>query len=286
MATAEVRGAAPLEVAAVHPPPPLRGLRTVAWRHDLRALPHATPDGALRVLAGDFNSTLDHAELRRLLDSGYVDAAAEVGAGLEFTWPHDRSWWPPPVAIDHVLADERAGVRAVSVHAISGPITGPWSPSWCCRDDGHAAAMTVVLRPVEPDDLPVFFANQADPGAAALVGLPSRDRAAFDAHWERILADPSGVIRTIVTADGAIAGNILSFLRDDEREVGYWLGRDFWGRGIATQALSAFLHIETRRPLHAGVAPHNTGSLRVLEKCGFTRLPQAEDDLILLHLTT
>ena len=146
--------------------------------------------------------------------------------------------------------------------------------------------LTIVLRPVEPDDLPVFFADQADAGAAALVGLPSRDREAFDAHWERILADPSSVIRTIVTDEGGIAGNIVSFLREDTREVGYWLGRDFWGRGIATQALSAFLRIETRRPLHAGVAPHNPGSLRVLEKCGFTRLPPADDDLILLHLTT
>ncbi len=145
----------------------------------------------------------------------------------------------------------------------------------------------ISLRPVEPDDLPVFFADQADAGAAALVGLPSRDREAFDAHWERILADPTGLIRTIVTEDGEVAGNILSFLRGETREIGYWLGRSFWGRGIATQAVTEFLSIETRRPLHAGVAPHNTGSLRVLEKCGFTRLPPSPDeDLILLHRTT
>ena len=120
MAAADVRGAVPLEVAAVHAPPPLRGARTVAWQHDLRALPRATPDARLRVLAGDFNATLDHAELRRLLDSGYADAAAEVGAGLQFTWPRRRQLWPLPVAIDHVLADERIGVREFSVHAIPG----------------------------------------------------------------------------------------------------------------------------------------------------------------------
>ena len=120
MAAADAGSGAPLEVAAVHAPPPLRGVRTIAWQHDLRALPRATPDGALRVLAGDFNSTLDHAELRRLLDSGYADAAAEVGAGLQFTWPRRRQWWPLPVAIDHVLADERIGVREFSVHTIPG----------------------------------------------------------------------------------------------------------------------------------------------------------------------
>ena len=114
-----VDGAPPVEVAAVHPPPPLRAGLMPAWRGDLRALPPATPDGPLRILAGDFNATLDHAELRRVLDTGYVDAAAEVGAGLKGTWPHGRRF-PPPVAIDHVLADARIGVRAFSVHTITG----------------------------------------------------------------------------------------------------------------------------------------------------------------------
>ena len=82
-------------------------------------LPPATPDGRLRILAGDFNATLDHAELRRVLDTGYQDAAAQVGAGLHGTWPHGRRF-PPPVTIDHVLADERLGVRAVSIHTIPG----------------------------------------------------------------------------------------------------------------------------------------------------------------------
>jgi endonuclease/exonuclease/phosphatase (EEP) superfamily protein YafD len=113
-----VEGAPPVEVAAVHPPPPLRRALP-AWRRDLRALPSATPNGALRILAGDFNATLDHAELRRLLDTGYVDAADEVGAGLKGTWPRGRRF-PPPVAIDHVLADARIGVRSFSVHAITG----------------------------------------------------------------------------------------------------------------------------------------------------------------------
>jgi endonuclease/exonuclease/phosphatase (EEP) superfamily protein YafD len=119
LAAAQVEGAPAVELAAVHPPPPLRGARLPAWRGDLRALPPAMPDGPLRILAGDFNATLDHAELRRLLDTGYVDAAAEVGAGLKGTWPHGRRF-PPPVAIDHVLVDSRAGVNAFSVHAISG----------------------------------------------------------------------------------------------------------------------------------------------------------------------
>jgi endonuclease/exonuclease/phosphatase (EEP) superfamily protein YafD len=116
-AVVRLPGSDPFEILAVHPPPPIRDARIPAWRHDLRAIPPATPDGPVRILAGDFNATLDHAELRRILDTGYEDAAAEVGAGLRATWPSGRRL-PPPVTIDHVLADRRCGVRAVSVHTI------------------------------------------------------------------------------------------------------------------------------------------------------------------------
>jgi endonuclease/exonuclease/phosphatase (EEP) superfamily protein YafD len=107
-------GAAPVDVYAVHPRAPQARAAMPAWRDGLRALPPATPDGAVRVLAGDFNATLDNAELRRVLDRGYEDAAAEVGAGLRATWPAGRRF-PPPVTIDHVLADARCGWREVRV---------------------------------------------------------------------------------------------------------------------------------------------------------------------------
>jgi endonuclease/exonuclease/phosphatase (EEP) superfamily protein YafD len=117
-ASARVDGAPEIELLAVHTSPPLRGL-VGDWDHDLRAVPPADRDGTLRILAGDFNATLDHAELRRLIDTGDEDAAAAVGEGLRPTWPRGRRL-PPPVTIDHVLADERCGVRAVSVHTIPG----------------------------------------------------------------------------------------------------------------------------------------------------------------------
>jgi endonuclease/exonuclease/phosphatase (EEP) superfamily protein YafD len=110
-------GGTAVEVIAVHPQAPARRSVTAQWRSDLRALPAATPDGRIRVLAGDFNATLDHAELRRLLATGYEDAADAVGAGLRATWPSGRRF-PPPVTIDHVLVDERASVRALSVHRV------------------------------------------------------------------------------------------------------------------------------------------------------------------------
>ena len=54
-----------------------------------------------------------------------------------------------------------------------------------------------------------------------------------------------------------------------ELEVTYWLGKAYWGRGIATQALAAFLRVQQRRPLIARVAKDNIASIRVLQKCGF-----------------
>jgi endonuclease/exonuclease/phosphatase (EEP) superfamily protein YafD len=118
VAALRLPGAAPVELYAIHIPPPVHDSRVSDWRADLRRVPRATPDGPVRVLAGDFNATLDHAELRRVLDGGYEDAAAEVGAGLRATWPRGRLL--PPVTIDHVLADRRCGVRAVDVVAVPG----------------------------------------------------------------------------------------------------------------------------------------------------------------------
>jgi len=102
-----------------------------------------------------------------------------------------------------------------------------------------------------------------------MAAFPARAWGPFVAHAARIHVDPTVTNRTIV-ADGQVAGSIVCWLeKSGERDVGYWLGREFWGRGIATRALTAFLVLVPYRPLHARVAKHNAGSLRVLAKCGF-----------------
>jgi RimJ/RimL family protein N-acetyltransferase len=127
-----------------------------------------------------------------------------------------------------------------------------------------------VLRDVREDDLDVFFEQQREPEGVAMAVFPAREREAFDAHWRRVLADDSNVVRAI-EVDGEVAGNIGSWEQDGRRLVGYWIGREFWGRGIATSALSE-LAAELGRPLHAWVASSNLGSIRVLEKCGFVQV--------------
>ncbi len=126
----------------------------------------------------------------------------------------------------------------------------------------------VQLRAVTADDLPIFFNQQLDPEATHLAGFPARDREAFMAHWAKILRSDTVVVKTILF-DAQIAGNIVCWEQSGRWLVGYWIGKEYWGKGIATHALSEFLkHVEAR-PLYAYVAKHNLASRRVLGKCGF-----------------
>jgi RimJ/RimL family protein N-acetyltransferase len=127
----------------------------------------------------------------------------------------------------------------------------------------------VLLREVREDDLSIFFEHQADRDANRMAAFEARDRDAFMAHWAKIAVDGSVVTRTILLG-GLVAGNVVSWVHDGERDVGYWIGKDHWGKGVATRALEAFLEQLETRPLHAHVAVHNVASIRVLEKCGFT----------------
>jgi RimJ/RimL family protein N-acetyltransferase len=127
----------------------------------------------------------------------------------------------------------------------------------------------IYLRDVIDSDLDIFYEQQADPEANRMAAFPARERDAFMVHWAKNLANVGNTHRTIV-ADGQVAGNIVSYEMDGQREVGYWLGRAYWGKSIATEALAQFLRIVIERPLYAHVAKHNIGSQRVLEKCGFT----------------
>jgi RimJ/RimL family protein N-acetyltransferase len=143
-----------------------------------------------------------------------------------------------------------------------------------------------MLRKVMEDDLPIFFEHQREPDANRMAAFPARERDAFMTHWRsKVLAEPANEARTIV-ADGEIAGNIVSWEQDGQRTIGYWLGKRYWGKGIATAALAEFLAThEKRRPLHADVASANLGSMRVLEKCGFQRIsgPSLASDGVEVH---
>ena len=143
IATVTVFGGEDLLIESVHPVPPASRASLPAWANGLQQQPVTTVDGPLRVLVGDFNATLDHVELRRLLATGYRDAASVVGKGLTPTWPYfgPRVGVTPKVTIDHVLADRRIGVRSFEAFTIPGT--------------DHRVILAELVIPLAPEpDLP------------------------------------------------------------------------------------------------------------------------------------
>jgi len=134
--------------------------------------------------------------------------------------------------------------------------------------------INITLAEVKKDDLNVFFQFQLDKEAsylAAFTAKDTNDETAYVERYTRYLTDPTINMRTIM-ADGEIAGSISKYVIEEDAEITYWIDRKFWGKGIATVALSAFLQIEQSRPIYGRVAFDNFGSQRVLEKCGFVKI--------------
>jgi RimJ/RimL family protein N-acetyltransferase len=130
----------------------------------------------------------------------------------------------------------------------------------------------LLLRDVLGDDLPIFFEQQLDQEANHMAAFTARDpmdREAFMVHWHKILGINTCIIKTILV-NGQVAGSVSSYESEGKPEVTYWLGREYWGKGIATRALKELLtHHNQKRPIYARVAKDNLASRRVLEKCGF-----------------
>lgn len=133
----------------------------------------------------------------------------------------------------------------------------------------------VQIRSVNPEDLDFLFNISQDPESNELAKVFPRSRESFDEHWAHIRQDPA-VAAYVILYQGSLAGMINVFGSSAEHQVGYWIDRQYWGKGIATQALKALLKVVVERPLHARVAIGNHGSIRVLERCGFIRVGTEE----------
>jgi len=136
--------------------------------------------------------------------------------------------------------------------------------------------VTITLRALDDDDLDDLFRWESDPTAATLAAFTRADpgdRAAFDAHYQRVRSNPDNTTLAI-EEDGDLAGMIASFTMEGDRELTYWIDPERWGRGIASGALRTFLGRETQRPLYARAAADNVGSSKVLLRNGFTKIGQ------------
>ena len=133
------------------------------------------------------------------------------------------------------------------------------------------AASDVHLREVVESDLEIFHEQENDPEASRRANFPARERERFMTHWRtRVLGGPDTLVRAVIV-DGEVAGNILSWTDEGRRNLGYWLGREYWGRGIGSRAVALFLALESTRPLYADPSAAKTASVRLLERLGFER---------------
>ncbi|UFU05671.1 GNAT family N-acetyltransferase [Ruania halotolerans] len=136
----------------------------------------------------------------------------------------------------------------------------------------------VILREVRDADLNAFFAQLRDPEAASLAGdmfEAPNERQAFDARWRHLRADSSANLRTIEVEDETgtrVIGHIRGRTESDEHRVSFWIDRTYWGRGITTRALEAFLKEIPHRPVFARVPRHNDAAVAVLRKNGFVHV--------------
>lgn len=135
------------------------------------------------------------------------------------------------------------------------------------------------LRPVEPGDLDRFFEQQLDPEAnemAAFTAKNPSDRGVFDYHWGLMLRDPQTVVRTI-EQDGQVAGSIVMYPNQGVPEISFWTAKEFWGQGITTAAVDAFLQEFPARPVRARVVTDNIGTQKILERRGFVKIGESKD---------
>jgi RimJ/RimL family protein N-acetyltransferase len=131
----------------------------------------------------------------------------------------------------------------------------------------------IVLRDVIDEDLNTFFDHLSDAEAnymAAFTAKDPTDRVAFNEKWTKIRSSTETIIKTILVNE-RVVGHIAKFLMLGKPEISYWIGKEFWGKGIATRACMMLLNEIEDRPLYARAAKDNIVSIRVLEKCGFVK---------------
>jgi len=129
------------------------------------------------------------------------------------------------------------------------------------------------LRAVSDSDVATFFEFMQDKEQqwqAAFVAKDPSDLEYHNSHWNRILSDPTLTMLSI-EVDGQLVGNIGAYPMDGALQLTYWIGKEFVGKGHATQAVSKFLEQDTRRPIEARSSFDNLASAKVLSKSGFVQ---------------
>lgn len=134
----------------------------------------------------------------------------------------------------------------------------------------------LVLRPPHEADIPDLVRHANDKALAAMLSSmphPYRETEArnFINRWA---PGANGVGYALTLAEnGSFLGCASISAGSRGPELGYWIGRPFWGQGFATEAAHALVDLMFRATpsdtLHASCRVVNTPSRRVIQKCGF-----------------
>lgn len=138
-------------------------------------------------------------------------------------------------------------------------------------------SLDITLRDVIESDLLTLFEHQLDPEANWMAAFSARDPSDwedFKRRWDNILAEPK-IIKKAILSDNQLVGSLVCYGSPTDREIGYWLGKQHWGKGIATLAVQKFVDLIPERPVYARVVKDNLASLRVLQKNGFKVVGEA-----------
>jgi RimJ/RimL family protein N-acetyltransferase len=138
----------------------------------------------------------------------------------------------------------------------------------------------IILRPWLDSDAESLFKYASDPELGPRAGWPPHKSVEESREIIRTLFSVEGMWAVIWKETGEPIGCVgylpasSSNLRidDDECEVGYWIARPYWGKGICTEALEMVInhcHEKGFTTLWGSYFPSNPASGRVMEKCGF-----------------
>ncbi len=134
--------------------------------------------------------------------------------------------------------------------------------------------MVICLRPITEADLQTLAQFLCDEDAIFMAGAGSgsTDVSTHIQHFKKLMEDES-ISMAVIISGASVVGYIAAFMRGDEREITYWIGREYWGQGIASKAVKLFLPSLQEKyvgeQIFARVVKGNKASEHVLLKAGF-----------------
>ncbi len=148
----------------------------------------------------------------------------------------------------------------------------------------------LILRPWRETDLDDFFAYASVPGVGEMAGWLHHDSIETSKQILDAFISSKNMFAIVLKENGKAIGSLglhLSWANDDplyknlrQKEIGYVLTKEFWGRGLMTEAVLAVIRfgfeVLKLDALTVGHFITNSRSQRVIEKCGFTLVKSTE----------